>query len=382
MASKAKKHLNLRTKFIWVSATVCAGLVGLAALGWFSLAKLSTVSLAAQSEGRLLIEGVNLARSAQVNFKKEVQEWKDILLRGNDPESFAKYRKAFDAEEAATQSNLHDLSGVLGKLGLPVDKVAGAIQEHESLGVKYRAALAQFDQSKESSGKVVDKLVKGIDWPATSAIDVIVGDIQAASEERAHANIAQMTLIVRRTRLAILVGGTGAGVIILIALVAFMRSMPAPFRILAAELRAAADHVTAAAEQVSEASQTLAQGASEQAASLEETGASLEEMSSMAKRNAESSAQVNTLMTDEAGKNLKQINERMASMEKTVTEASQASHETAKIVKTIDEIAFQTNILALNAAVEAARAGEAGMGFAVVAEEVRNLAQRSAHAAK
>lgn len=301
MASKAKKHLNLRTKFIWVSATVCAGLVGLAALGWVSLAKLSTVSLAAQSEGRLLIEGVNLARSAQVNFKKEVQEWKDILLRGNDPESFAKYRKAFDAEEAATQSNLHDLSVVLEKLGLPVDKVAGAIQEHQALGVKYRAALGQFDQSKESSGKVVDKLVKGIDRPATSAIDVIVGDIQAASEDRAHVNIAQMTLIVRRTRLAILIGGTGAGVIILIA---FMRSLPAPFRILAAELRAAADHVTAAAEQVSEASQTLARGASEQAASLEETGASLEEMSSMAKRNAESSAQVNTLMTDEAGKNL------------------------------------------------------------------------------
>lgn len=283
--STEKKHLNLRTKFFWVSFIVLAGLASLAAIGWTSLAKLSTVAQGVQVEGRLLIQGVDLARSAQVNFKKEVQEWKDILLRGNDPESFAKYRKAFDAEEAQTQSNLRELTDVLTKLNLPVDKVAAALKEHEALGVKYRAALEHFDRTKEDSGKVVDRLVKGIDRPATAAIDVIVSDIQASSEERARSNTAEMALIVSRTRYAISIGGSVAGAVILFTLVAFMRSMPRPFRALAAELRAAADHVTAAAEQVSVASQSLAQGASEQAASLEETGASLEEMSSMAKRN-------------------------------------------------------------------------------------------------
>ena len=267
-APKEKKYLNLRTKFFWVSCVVLAGLSSLAGLGWTRLATLASVAQGDQAEGRLLIQGVDLARSAQVNFKKEVQEWKDILIRGNDPESFAKYRKAFDAEEAQTQSNLHELADVLGRLNLPADKVAAAISEHQALGVKYRAALEQFNQAKDDSGKVVDRLVKGIDRPATAAIDVIVSDIQASSEERARANTAEMTLIVSRTRYAIAIGGTAAGIVTLIALVAFMQSMPRPFRSLAAELRAAADHVTAAAEQVSTASQSLAQGASEQAASL------------------------------------------------------------------------------------------------------------------
>ena len=153
-------------------------------------------------------------------------------------------------------------------------------------------------------------------------------------------------------------------------------------RRVAVALHEGASQVAAAAGQVSAASQTLAGGASEQASSLEETSSSLEEMAGMTRRNAENAERVNEMMTREAATNFGQINERMVALQKTVTEASHASQETAKIIKTIDEIAFQTNILALNAAVEAARAGEAGMGFAVVAEEVRNLAQRSAQAAR
>ncbi len=146
-------------------------------------------------------------------------------------------------------------------------------------------------------------------------------------------------------------------------------------------LKQGSEQVTSAASQVSASAQGLSQGATEQAASLEETSASMEEMASMTRRNAENSQQAATLMSEVdrmvAGSNL-----ALEDMTRSMSAITESSDRVSKIIRTIDEIAFQTNILALNAAVEAARAGEAGMGFAVVADEVRNLAQRSAQAAK
>ncbi len=149
----------------------------------------------------------------------------------------------------------------------------------------------------------------------------------------------------------------------------------------ASHLAEGAEQITSASSQVASSSQTLAQGASEQAASLEETSSSSEEITSMTRKNAENSQAAAGVMA-EVDQRVTEGNRTLQEMVQSMQEITGSSGKISKIIKVIDEIAFQTNILALNAAVEAARAGEAGMGFAVVADEVRSLAQRSAQAAK
>lgn len=142
-----------------------------------------------------------------------------------------------------------------------------------------------------------------------------------------------------------------------------------------------AAQVSAHSEQVSDGAQALAQGATQQASSVQELAATVQELTHRMAEIAKNAGQARTL-TSQAADSLELGDEKMQEMQRSMQDIAEASEAISKIIKTIDDIAFQTNILALNAAVEAARAGAAGKGFAVVADEVRNLANKSSEASK
>jgi methyl-accepting chemotaxis protein len=177
--------------------------------------------------------------------------------------------------------------------------------------------------------------------------------------------------------LLLIASGVGAAAVSFVIL----RSATSTLRQIATEMLEGSRQVAAASGQVASASQSLAQGTSEQAATLEETSSSTTEITAITQKNAENTRTVAGLM-NETAQLVGGANRSLEEMVQSMNEINTSSEKISKIIRVIDEIAFQTNILALNAAVEAARAGEAGMGFAVVADEVRNLAHRSAQAAK
>ncbi len=237
------------------------------------------------------------------------------------------------------------------------------------------ATVLEKGQYFEKINKILGADYQTIYWPL-QGVDGKPAGMLFLGQSRAH--IRQAYLGLMKT---VLLAVVATGVALMGVTFYMARKLGTQLHHTATRLFSHSDSVSEASRQVATSSGAVAEGASEQAASLEETGASLEEMSATTQRNAENSQAAKDLAL-QARSAAETGAEEMQQMTKAMEEIKAASGNIARIIKTIDEIAFQTNILALNAAVEAARAGEAGLGFAVVADEVRNLAQRCTESAR
>jgi len=371
-----KSNWTIGRKLVVSFTAVAMIAVALAINGWHGLTKAAE----AQDATASVVKDINALWTVFANFEQVVKAERSALLPQADVKEMEHQRQRLHGYFAEAEQGL----GVYEKS-----------PKSEAEEKSWRELRQGWDLWKAEQAKVMVALGSGTPQEkeaayrlsATTARDAyrklepdLAKLIQAHMAE-AEEGDQHFDAYARTMKTISLVGGV-CGVTIAMALGLFIsRDISKALKGIAQSLSAGAEQTSAAAGQVSSSSQMLAEGASEQAASLEETSASIEELTSMTRRNADNSQQAKTVAGQARGSadtGAEQMKAMMGAMDAIKT----ASSDISKILKTIDEIAFQTNILALNAAVEAARAGEAGAGFAVVADEVRALAQRCAAAAK
>jgi methyl-accepting chemotaxis protein len=324
------------------------------------------------------------ALSKQVDEAEEIR--KSMLLMGDAMRGFLldpTMQSEWDAKMAADEALVAAVERLLAVTSDPTHRAMGEAigkLDEERLNPAENRVLALAKTDRAAATKVYFEDYVPIRIEQMRQVDALLVAVRTASKTTADAQLAWL----QQLRLVVLWLAGGGLLVCLGAGVWSWRTTSSVTRRIAdavTTLMSGSQQVTVASQQVAGASQSLSQGATTQAASLEETSASMEEMASMTRKNAENSQQAATMMAD-TERLVQAAHGSLAAMVTSMGAIKESSDRVAKIIKTIDEIAFQTNILALNAAVEAARAGEAGMGFAVVADEVRALAHRSAQAAK
>jgi methyl-accepting chemotaxis protein len=373
---KSLKDVRIEVKIIGIAVGISLFALLVGVIGLMNMAKINQMSTQIYQKELL---GVSRIKEAYINLICVARAEKNVML------AFAKkdklrYIKIHDNNEALFLSNVKGASSLLEteQEKDTFSKLENAWAEYSTVS-KQVVDLAAAEDLNASRPSI--ELAMGPAREKINAVTDALEELTRMKEDNAKKLSGKAAAIYKSSRLVmagIITGGVILG-IVLGVLLSFL--ITGPLKKIIENLSNGADQVASASIEVSNASQDLAEGASEQAASIEETSASMEEMSSMTKLNEENANHANRIMketelfVERATASMKQLSDSMKKI-------SEASEETSKIIKTIDEISFQTNLLALNAAVEAARAGEAGAGFAVVANEVRNLAVRAAEAAK
>ncbi|MEN0035552.1 MAG: methyl-accepting chemotaxis protein [Cellvibrio sp.] len=411
-------NLSLKFKILLLSALIVLGLSTLGATAYLQIRSYNAVVDETATHSKLRSEILVQVQAAAIEFKTQVQEWKNILIRGNESEQFTKYVEGFVAAETAVQKHLAAASKLLQQEGESTEAVTKLQKEHAELGKNYREALKSYDQENAETGKIVDKLVSGMDRETSSQMQAIADNTTKGFDqylvdsdlktEKIYSETVRLLLIICFSASAVIIavmvfifrdmfktlGGEPAYTAEVVSqvaegnlnidiqlkqgdnssLLASVANMSKQLAEIIGDVRSSADALSSASEEVNATAQSLAKGASIQAASVEETSASMEEMSASISQNSEN-AKVTDGMAQKAARDA-------ATGGEAVMGTVEAMQKIAERISVIDDIAYQTNLLALNAAIEAGRAGEHGRGFAVVASEVRKLAERSQVAAQ